>query len=110
MKQYLMFIGKYEEIIMDTKTIILICICVLFVVLSGFNMFKFIFQQNSKVKEQLSLQNKDIIFINGSHLNIKEDCYPSDDFFKMHNTGKNPREQEDSIKYIRYTEKSDFYI
>lgn len=95
---------------METKTtIIQIFICVSFALLSALNIYKLI-QQDSRTKKQLTIQNRSIIFVNSSDLNIKEDCYPPDDFFKMHNSGKDPREQEDSIDYKRYHQKADLYM
>lgn len=66
--------------------------------------------ENKVLKTQLMINNKQIIFVNNSNMNIKEECYQPEAFFHLHNTGDDPCGQIESIDYKAYSKKEDYYI
>lgn len=87
--------------------ILLLCV-VLGILLIG-NIYKFP-QQTKKIQEKLNHQNKRIIFVNNPNMDIRSECYKEEDFFKMHNNGKNPCEKIKDFRYIHYSNSKDYYL
>lgn len=91
------------------REIILFLICLFFVLLFIANIIKFN-QQNKQFEKQLMQQNKELIFINNSNLNLKIESYQPNNFLLMQNTGSNPCNESKFIKYISYSKKEDYYL
>lgn len=66
-------------------------------------------KQNDFLKTKLNNHNRRIIFLDVPS-SIGDECYKTCDFFKMHNTGKEPCECMGEIEYIRYSKKEDYWL
>ncbi len=66
-------------------------------------------RQNDFLKTKLNMHNREIIFLDVPS-SIRDECYKTDDFFKMHNTGKEPCEWIGKIEYNKYSKKEDYWI
>lgn len=84
-------------------------ISVFFVVLAVGNIWKFS-QQKKYWHQQLVNWNKKVIFVNNPTLNVRDECYQSADFFRMHNTGSSPCEKVTDFSYKHYATKEDYYL
>lgn len=91
------------------QEVMFIVLLVIFSCLFGINLYK-MKQQNNQCKKIIDEHNKKIIFTNNTNLNIRKECYQPKDFFLMNNIGKNPCEDIENIKYVRYTSRQDFYL
>lgn len=66
-------------------------------------------KQNDFLKTKLNNHNRGIIFLDVPS-GIEDECYKTCDFFKMHNTGKEPCECMGEIEYTRYSKKEDYWL
>lgn len=65
---------------------------------------------DKRAKEALQVHNRRVIFVSDANINIKEECYKSKTFFKLHNTGDNPCEDTRDYDYRAYHNKDDLYM
>lgn len=72
-------------------------------------------KQKRFMKSELENHNREVIhkrevLFSDIPSSIGEECYKSHDFFKMHNTGKEPCECMGQIEYTRYSQKEDYWM
>lgn len=66
-------------------------------------------RQKKRINSRVNSHNYNLIF-REIPSSIRDECYQADSFFKMHNTGMEPCEYTGKIEYIRYSEKTDYWI
>lgn len=66
-------------------------------------------KQQKFLKTKLNYHNRGIIFSDVPS-GIGDECYKTCDFFKMHNTGKEPCECMGEIAYTKYSKKEDYWF
>lgn len=62
-----------------------------------------------KTRQQLAEQNKKLIFVNNQGIDLLEECYVPESFFKMHDNVKGVNSYL-GYKYVRYSTFIDYYM
>lgn len=83
-------------------------LAIFFIIVFGISKFAEL-HSNSKFYKSLKTQNQSIILSNCGDINMSNECFKNNSFFKLKNSGKNPCEIEE-IEYVRYSDAQDYYF
>ena len=92
---------------MEKIVLVSVCICSALFLVVGMLQVK---QQEKNFKIKILRHNRDVIFASTHDLDLKKECFKSDEFFFFFNTGNDPCDEVKIMEYKRCFTKNDLYI